>query len=353
MNRRRTASSRRRTVLLVGVVMLMVAAVAAVAGAPTARSATADHPLSLSVASENGRGRSVSPGRPCETGSDGVGAYWHYDYDTEMAPGVLSPLGGEVLAHLDIRSGRQPYQNLDGAYPDGADPAAYLGGAESTVSLLDSRGSVKLRLSSGSCEAPTLAFDGSVAAGSGTWAVDSGSGAYRDVTGSGTFTLSAEVNPGADNALDLQLDGLLSSPTPELEVTVVRTFWAGLGTDYLTRRVSVEYRVSNVGTGDAFGAVVTGISNPTSGVDPMVGSGFSLPLPDLPACLPDGSNQDRCSETFVVRHQMGLLLGPCALLILGCQFDTTITADLPDAFGVPSVQSDTVRVRAPDLPPPL
>lgn len=334
--------------------MLMLATVASVAAAPGARSDTADHPLSLSVHAQDGRGRSVGPGRPCGAGGNGVGAYWHYEYGVDLAPGVFSSLGGELLAHLDVRSDVQDFQNLDGAYADGVDPTAYLGGSESRVSLLDDRGSVKLRLSSGSCEAPTLAFDGSVASGSGTWVVDSGTGAYRDAVGNGTFTMTAEVNPGADNALDLDLDGTLTVPTPDLEVTVAGTYWAGLGTDYLSRRVSVVYTVANVGTGDAYGAVVTGIANaPGAGVVPMVDAGYSVPLPDLPPCLDDGSNRDRCSASFIVRHQMSLLFGPCALLILGCQFDTTITVELPDAFDVPSVRSATVRVRAPDLPPPL
>lgn len=297
----------------------------------------------------------MHPGRPCEPGPNGgTGAYWHYEYGDDLAPGVFSSLAGELLVHLDLRSDVQDFQNVGGIYAGGVDPTGFLGGTESRASILNDRGSVKLRLASGDCENPSLDFDGSVASGTGTWSVDSGAGAYRDVKGAGTFTMTAEVNPGADNSLALDLDGNIVLPIPELDVTVVRTFWGGLGTDYLTRRVSVVYNIANVGDGDAFGVVVTDIENPPgSGVTPMIGNNFAAPLGDLPACRPDGSNRSQCSASITIRHQISALEGPCTLVILGCEFDTTITADLPDALDVSHVQSDTVRPRAPDLPPPL
>lgn len=334
--RRRAARSRRlRLPLIATLVVLVVAA----ASTPAARGAT--NPVAITVATQNGRGRLVTPGRPCDDG--GTGAYWHYEYDAALAPGVFSGLAAEALVHLDLHSDTQDVQNVDGVYPDGTNPTAFLQGEESHASLLNDRGSVKLRLSSGSCESPTLAFDGSHASGPGRWRVESGTGAYRDLTGDGTFQLrDAEVNPGADNALSLQLNGAFDLPIPTLAVEVVKTYWDSLGTDYLSRRVSVTYRITNTGPGDAFHAVLTSISNPTQGVTP-IGNG-PIALGDLPA-------GQFAHVTF--RHQFSLLNGPCALVILGCNFQSTLNVDLPDAFDVSHPQSATVGAQAPLLPPPL
>lgn len=348
VSKREQRFSRAAVIAVLGLLGSLVTAAGASA------EATEDQ-LSVSVQADDGRGRAVDPGRACQAGPNGgTGAYWHYQYGDDLSPGVFSSLAGEALVHLDLHSDPRDFQNVDGVYDDGENPRAFLGGSESRVSLLNDRGSVKLQLTSGSCEAPTLAFDGSIATGGGQWEVRSGTGAYRDAAGSGTFAMTAEVNPGADNALDLDLDGSISVPTPALEVSVAKTFWGGLGSDYLTRRVSVVYRIANVGPGDAFGVVVTGIETPPeSGARPMLGANYSAPLGDLPACLPDGSNQDRCTATVTIRHQLLLQPGPCELVILGCEFDSTITADLPDALDRPNVQSDSTRVRAPDTPPPL
>lgn len=319
--------------------MAMLVAVMVVAlSAPAARGAT--NPVAIDVAAENGSGRAVTPGRPCDDG--GAGAYWHYEYDADLAPGAFSALAAEALVHLDLHSDTQDTQNVDGVYPDGTNPTAYLQGAESHASLLNDRGSVKVRLRSGSCDDPTLAFDGSVASGAGTWEVDTGTGAYRDLTGAGTFQLTAEVNPGADNTLALQLDGSFELPSPTLDVSTVTTYWGGLGTDYLSRRVSVVYRITNTGPGDAFGAVITAVTNPTDGVSPL--AGVPIPLGDLPA----GESVD-----LTIRHQFSLLSGPCQLVILNCTFQTSFTADLPDALDVSHVQTATTSATAPALPPPL
>jgi hypothetical protein len=53
-----------------------------------------------------------------------------------------------------------------------------------------------------------------------------------------------------------------------------------------------------------------------------------------------------------VRYQLGLL-SPCQLVILSCQFDTTLSIDIPDAFDRSNTQARTLRVRAPTAPPPL
>lgn len=299
--------------------------------------------LLVDVRATDGAGASQQPGRSCAEG--GRGAYWHYDYGTKLAPKVFSSLPGDLRAHLDLHSDVVRFPNSSGAYappPPGA--TAFLEGDESHASLLNQRGSVKLRMTSGRCEAPTLAFDGSVAAGGGSWEVrsDGGAGAYRQATGFGTFTLKAEVNPGADNALDLKLNGGINVLQPSLKVEKVSTYWGSLGTDYLTRRVTVVYKVTNSGPGDSFGARMVSATSPTPGVKAL--GPQDQPLGDLLA----GDTQ-----LFKVRYELGLK-EPCDLVVLGCTFDTAVTVRMPDALDVPQNFTAEVKgIKAPDLPPPL
>ena len=308
---------------------------------PSSASTLTIPPAGIGVHAVDGSGTSTTPGRSCADG--GTGAYWHYDYGADLADGSFSQLATSARVHLDLHSDTQRYPNVSGAYPAGTDPTAFLQGVESHASLLNQRGAVKVRLSSGDCDNPTLAFDGSHASGTGTWTVDRGSGAYRDITGSGTFILAgAEVNPGADNALDLQLNGSFTIPDPSLDVQVLSTYWGGLGTDYLSRRVTVVYRITNTGPGDAFGARLTSTSSSTTGVSPLG------PTPQTLFDIPAGAYQD-----VQVRYQFSLLSGPCALVILDCHFSTTVNVDLPDAFDVSHPLSATKPTVAPTLPPPL
>ena len=298
----------------------------------------------IAVDTANGSGRSVTPGRSCDDG--GTGAYWHYEYGDELATSLIGNLRTEVLVHLNLHSDEQRFPNVTGdPYPNGTNPTAFLQGTESHASLLTDRGSIKLRLASGSCDAPSLAFDGSNASGTGTWEVDTDSlaGAYEDVTGSGTFRIrNAEVNPGADNALALDLNGSFTVPDPSLRVEVVETYWGGLGTDYLTRRVTVVYRITNTGPGDSYGATITGVTDLTSGITPMVTTPIAI-----------GDLRSGESRQIHYRHQMGLLNGPCRLVILGCDFQTRFNVDLPDAFDQSHASTATVAAEAPNLPPPL
>lgn len=306
--------------------------------APDASPATS--PPSFSIAAQDGAGNSTTPGRSCAEG--GAGAAWHYDYGTKLAPGAFSALDAEARVHLDLHSDTQRYTNSAGAYAPGNN--AFLQGGESHVSFMNQRGSVRLRLSSGSCTSPTLAFNGSNASGAGTWVVDGGAGAYRDVAPStGTFSIAnAEVNPGADNALALSLNGTLTVPDPSLKLEILGTYWGGLGTDYLTRKATVIFKVTNNGPGDAFGAVFQSISSPTAGVT-AIG-----PAPQSLGDLPAGA-----SQVVLVRYQLGLLTGPCKLVLLGCSFGASATVNLPDAFDAPHVLTATVPTKAPNLPPPL
>ena len=300
----------------------------------------------MTITSVDGAGNSSTPGRSCSdgTGADrGTGAYWHYDYGAALAANTLSSLESTARVHLDLHSDTQRYQNATGVYAPGA--TAFLQGNESHASFLNQRGSIKVRLSSGTCDAPTLTFNGSNASGGGVWVLDSGTGAYRDVTSpGGTFALAnAEVNPGADNALSLSLvTGSFAIPDPSLKLEVLKTFWGGLGTDYLTRRATVQFRITNTGPGDAFGATLQSTSSPTPGVTPLG------PTPQALFDLPSGK-----STIVQVRYQFSLLSGPCALILLNCNFQASATVNFPDAFDAAHVLSATVATKAPNLPPPL
>src|SRR3546814_2441961 len=122
---------------------------------------------------------------------------------------------------------------------------------------------------------------------------------------------------------------------------VLGSYWGSLGTDYLSRRVTVVYRVSNEGAGDAFGAEVEAITSSTAGVTPI--GGTHLPLGDLPA----GD-----SEVVALRFQLGLL-GPCQLVILNCAFSTQTDVSWTDALDTSRPASATNAASAPNLPPPL
>ena len=299
-------------------------------GAPT--------PINVNVSGANGEGRIETPGRTCAEG--GQGAYWNYDYGAQLPAGVFSSLPGDVRMHLALHSDVIRFPNTGPVLPM-TPAAAFLIGDDSHASVANDRGTIKVRLTSGTCNTPTLAFNGITTAGSGTWSVDSGQGSYRQATGSGTFTVQADVAPGADNPFSLQLAGTVQVLQPNLKVEVIGTFWGSLGTDYLTRRVSVVYRITNVGVGDAFGASITNITS-QPGAQPMANP--PILLGDIPA----GE-----SRTFSTRHQLQLLGPPCFLVILGCNFQTTMTVNLPDALDQPHVLSDTVAAKAPLLPPPL
>jgi hypothetical protein len=306
---------------------------AATPGAPAA----GPQPLNIAVSGGNGVGRITSPGRPCAEG--GSGSYRHYGFESALAPGVVSKLAGMIRGSIDVHH--------DGPVPPvgPATSGAFLARGGSHITITNQRGAVRLQLASGDCAAPTLAFDGvTLGPGPGTWAIDATgtNGAYRGASSpGGTFTLGADLAPGADNAWAVQLEGSLTVLQPSLGASVVRTFWGSLGLDYLLRRVSVTYEVTNTGPGDAFGVSLMSATSPTAGV---------TPLGPTPVALGDLAAGE--TARFTVRYQLGLL-APCALVVLGCNFGSRVTVDLPDALDVPGAQSATAAVHAPDLPPPL
>jgi hypothetical protein len=338
----RGVARRRAYVRSVAIGLVLILCLAVVATAVRA----APYSISIAATGSNGVGRITTPGRPCAEGGDG--ASWHYDYGSPLAPGKFSGLPGELRFHLDLHS-EDGSTRVDPRAPRVS--PAFLQGEESHASLVNRRGTVKLRLSAGDCAKPPLQFDGTTTSGSGTWRVGSSSGAYRNATGNGTFTLTADVAPGADNPFDLQLAGSIDVLLPSLKVDVVQTYWGFLGADYLIRKVTVVYRITNTGPGDAFGVRLVSSSSSTPGVTALG------PVPQNLGDLlgdPDGAGPaSGDSEIIRVRYQLGLLQ-PCNLVLLGCTFDTTLGVEMPDALDRPATYTHTnTGVRAPDFPPPL
>ena len=315
--------------------------------------------FSTSLVSTTGAGR-IDEGLSCARG--GQGGYWHYDYEAPLAKGVItgpnSTLVGTSRLHLDLHS----EQRIIRATPNEPAGAAWLQGSGSGVTMSNQRGTVHMDLKStatgGTCGSPhTLGFDGITASGPLTWEITERTGSYRGATGSGTATLNAEVAPGADNPGRLDMTGGIAVLQPSLKLEVVDTYWAFLGAHYLLRYVTVIYRVTNDGPGDAFGVRLTAASSPTVGVKlvgpfPFDTSTQSLgPIPQHLADIPAGQSE-------IVRLRWGLPAPsgkpPCKLVILGCKFDTKLTFEMPDALDVVGpLKTATVQAKAPDFPPPV
>jgi hypothetical protein len=302
-------------------------------------------PLTVSVSGVNGVDRIQDPGRRCADG--GSGEYRHASIDAPLpiTPNAVisASLPAVLRGSFDVH---HDGSEIVGAPISPAANQAFLQGSESHVTLSNQRGSVQLRLTSGTCASPTLAYDGTTVSGTGAWTVDplSTTGSYRNTTGSGTFALSLGVAPGADNPWNLNINGGITVLQPQLLIEVIGSSWGNLGVDYVTRRPTVTYRITNTGPGDTFNPVLTGATSPTHGVST---------LGVVPQALPD--LQSGQSTIVSVRYQLALLGGPCALVILGCQFDTTLSVSMPDVLDKADSPppSATVHVRTPDLPPPL
>jgi hypothetical protein len=328
--------------------LLVCAATSAVAiavFAPPVEAGPVPQPLTLSVAGTNGVDRIQDPGRRCADG--GSGEYRHASIEAQLPTSptavISASLPGVVRGSFDVH---HDGTEIVGQPVSPAAHQAFLQGSESHVTMSNQRGSVQLRLTSGSCTNETLSYDGTTVSGAGAWTIDptSTTGSYRQATGSGTFTLNLGVAPGADNPWNLGVNGNITVLQPHLKVEVVDTNWGNLGVDYVTRRPTVTYRITNTGPGDTFAPKLVSADSPNNGVNT---------LGVVPQNLPD--LQSGQSTIVSVRYQLALLGGPCALVILGCQFDTTLGVSMPDALDKADSPppTATVHVRTPDLPPPL
>jgi hypothetical protein len=315
-------------------------------------------PVNINLSGRNGVVRQTAPGLDC---LDGDGSYRHYLAEAPLAGGVVSKLKGMARTTLDV------HHDPTAVIRQG--PRAFLLGNESHTTVSNQRGTITFVLRSGTCDAPTLNFDGVTAGGSGTWGGTdiAGTGSYRQVTGSGSFTFSAEMNPGADNAWSLQLGGVINVLQPALTAQFVDSYWGHLGTDYLASVVTVVYRVANTGPGDAFDAMFLGGASPHPYVRPC-GPGYSLlnpcttnpqtpkPLGDLASCTlnADGTIPNTCdTESVTVRYRLDPLFGPCVLHLLGCEFPTTVTVRMSDALDVAGDKVASVTAETPPVLPPL
>lgn len=331
-----------------------VAATALLPGSDASAGTGTPQPLDITVQGANGTGRISAPGRPCSEGGDG--ASFHYGYRSALPAGRFSALPAELRLNLDVHGEGQGAPQI--SYDD-----AFLLAEESAATLANERGTVRLTLSSGTCSAPTLAFDGAKAEDAtpsdptGTWRVQTSTGSYRGATGTGTFSLSrADVAPGADNPFSFTMNGNLAVLQPNLTVAPVASYWGFLGADYLLRRVTVVFRVTNTGgaavTGDAFDVRLGAVSaSPASAPGTTTLSGVKVlgPVVQRLGDLVPGQSED-----IRVRYELGLAPDePCALVVLSCSFDTALTLESRDALDVEGTVSHTVRAVAPDFPPPL
>jgi hypothetical protein len=324
----------RRAASILPVVLTLVAAPP---GMQVAAAAIAN--VAISSGGGNGVGLITSPGLGC--GAGGSGAYRQYQLQAPLASGTFSSLAGSMVSTIEVHTD-PALATVSGGQN------SFLLTANSAATLENDRGFVPLVLTSsggasgiGTCPQATMTFDGTKVVGSGTWSVGTAVGAYRNTTGTGTFTLNATLLPGATNPWTLALNGSLSVLQPSLGVKVASTFWGNLGLDYARRIVSVTYQISNNGPGDSFNEVLVNTTSSTAGVTPLG------PIPQSLGDIPAGQ-----STQVTVRYQLGLTQ-PCSLVILACTFQTSVTVNQHDALDVVKTQTGSATVTAPATPPPL
>lgn len=309
------ASPARSAVRRTAVVVIALLAGLAVAAAP----AGAAGPVPVTV---NGSGAdgvvTSSAGCPAGPLTDGrtLGG------SDALAAGVFSSLPTQLAFGLPFRVG-------------GAQAALPPDGTQ--VTLTNARGSVTVRLDGGGCDAPGLSYNGTVASGIGTWQVVPNStptNAYRGAVGSGSFSVNADVTPGSGKSWGLDLLGSVEPLQPQVAVTH-RAYWGGLG-NYLTRTLSVEYRIRNTGSGDAFNVKLLD-ALPT-------GSGITR-LGPVPQTV--GSIRSGATASVVVRYRV------CGIAVVGCRFTADTQTSLTDALdGNPHTDTVPVTVQVPVTPLP-
>ena len=242
----------------------------------------------------------------------------------------MSALPGTARLNLDVHSD--------------APPDAFLMPDQSHVTLSNQRGKVQLQFDAGSCANKTIAFDGTSASGSGTWSVDPEhtTDAYRQASGTGTFTFSSSFAEGNAKPWSLQLQGALDVLQPSLSATFIRSYWGNLGADYAGRIGTVVYRLKNEGPGDAFRVrFLTPTTVPGINTIEM----FPTDLDDLGV----GETVD-VTVRYKIEPQEKAAKGP---LIVRREFDTTLNVVLPDALDVAATKQVLVRVSVPSYPPAL
>ncbi|MFJ8213511.1 hypothetical protein [Streptomyces sp. NPDC096033] len=309
----RPRSALRRTAVVLAALLAGLAPTAAPAGA----AGRAPDPLNVSASSVTGV---VTGSAGCPTGPL---------TDTRLTtggaalnPGVFSSLASQLNVSLPFRVGA---------------PSAALPAGEGQAVLSNARGSLTLALTAGSCGSPTLTYNGTTVSGTGTWTVapDSTPGnAYRGTGGSGTFMVTSDATPGTGRAWSLSLHGSLNVLQPQVAVTQ-RAYWGGIG-NYLSRTLSVEFRIRNTGPGDAFGVELTDALPTEPGITRLG------PVPQAVGAIPAGG-----SAPVVVRYRV------CGLAVVGCRFTAATRTFLTDALDANGhTEAVPVSVQVPLTPVP-
>lgn len=315
----RARSAVRRAVVVLIALLMWMASAAAPAGAVGREAVARRAPDAVTVSGSSAAGVVTSaPGCP----SGPLDATRQLTGGTALTPGVFSSLASQLSVDLPFRVG-------------GAQAA--LPGSEARVALTNARGTLALALTAGDCTSPTLSYDGTRVSGSGTWTVvpdAAPANAYRGASGGGSFTVTSDVTPGTGRQWTLNLTGNVTLLQPQVAVTQ-RAFWGGVG-NYLTRTLSVEYRIRNTGAGDAFGVRLVDA--------PPTGSGITRlgPVPQTVGAIPAGG-----SAPVVVRYRV------CAIAVIGCRFTATTQTFLTDALDANGhTETVPVAVRVPVTPFP-
>lgn len=309
----RTGSPVRRAAVVLIALMAALAPMTAPAGAEV----RAPDPLNVSG---SGTAGVVTSGPGCPSGP--LTATRQVTGGTPLNPGVFSSPASLLSVSLPFRVGA-----TGAALPDG----------EGRVTLANTRGSLTLALTAGSCDGPVLSYDGTRVTGSGSWTVAPDAdtaNAYRGASGTGSFTLTSDVATGTGRQWSLNLTGNVSLLQPQVAVTR-RAYWGGVG-NFLSRTLSVEFRIRNSGTGDAFGVTL---------VDALpTGSGITRlgPVPQTVGAIPAGG-----SAAVVVRYRV------CGIGVVGCHFTAATQTFLTDALDANAhTETVPVAVQVPVTPVP-
>lgn len=309
----RPRSALRRTAV---VLTLLLAALVPTAAVPAGAAGRAPDPLGVNASGSTGvvTGSAGCPSGPLTDTRQLTGG-------AALNPGVFSSLASQLDVSLPFRVG--------------AASAALPGDGQ--VVLSNARGSLTLALTAGSCTSPGLTYNGTTVSGSGTWSVVPNStpgNAYRGASGTGSFTVTSDATTGTGRLWSLNLTGNLSILQPQVAVTQ-RAYWGGIG-NYVTRTLSVEFRIRNTGPGDAFGVELTD-ALPTGPGTTRLG-----PVPQTVGAIPAGG-----SVPVVVRYRV------CGLAVVGCRFTAATRTFLTDALDANGhTETVPVSVQVPLAPVP-
>jgi hypothetical protein len=296
--------------------VLTVAVASALALVCIAPPAYAVANLNVSVSGTDGSGTSAL-GSACVDG--GSGDTWSFDYGPVVAAAGMFTQTQQASVNLALDFHAEPTQTSPSrTYSKG------FFGPNAFITLTNTRGSVQLPISPGACSNPTITFDGSSLSGSSTWSEPVGTGAYRDMTGSGIFTLQATVKSLTTSyPFSLNVQGQITVLAPAVSIAATNAEWATTE-DYINRRLTVTYSVKNTGVGDAFGVTLQSVTPTTGGVT----TNFSGPksLGDILA-----GNTRNVKVVFKLAKDDP----PCARTYAYCHFTADLTFRVPDALDAP------------------